>query len=216
MSESLREFKDSLAKYSAGTLLHIAEAAEILKVTEKYLTDQAIHGKIKAYKAGEHWFLEEKWLHDFRSSMKEILDVEIADHHFNRNHHHGWSRQLAPRRFRVPQIRVPQISIPQINFKPFVILSFQTVAAAVALTFLTAGFSFLCLPLAQVGLNRVALADNFLNATFNIYSLPLAYASNMSWQGPIDDEKLTHAIYRLAGKNPPGQVAGAYEKVEIR
>jgi len=201
MNEALLQFKESLAKYSSSPLLHIAEAAEKLKVTEKYLTDLAVRGKIKAYKVGEHWFMEEKWLHDFRGALRQLLDAETG----GGLQRPGWVRQLAPRK------RI----IPLGVIKPVFSFAFQTVAAVFVLAFVSISFAFLTLPLARVGLNRVTIASAFLTATYRVYGLPLDYARSISFAGPINDEGLTHVFYRLAGKNPPGQVAGVYE-VNIR
>ncbi|MFA5021413.1 MAG: hypothetical protein WC517_05170 [Patescibacteria group bacterium] len=196
LAEKISELKNSLGKYSKSRLLHLAEAAKELKVTEKYLAELARRGKVKAFRVGEHWFLEEKWLNDFRGVMKGLLGEEVAGADEVRQPSANWVRSL-PLRKRL---------WPAFNFRQALVLVSQTAVAAVILSLVGLGFGLLCLPLASVGLNRDSIAVNFLAATYRAYGAPAAVAGRLAVDLPINDEDLTISLYNLAGR-----VAGAYE-----
>lgn len=348
---SVQQLKESLGALAKSRLLHISEAAEQLKVTEHYLTDLVKSGKLKAFKVGEHWFVESDWVEDFRRGMHGLIKSEIGEL-YHRPHGQGWVKPIGKRRsMRLPRLRLPamslpaftlpkfnwpklalpeirlpalrfpslawpkafkkkislpriawpkialpkilfkriswpklswprirlpkfslpklsapriawpkfvlpkraiapakirsvgqprpkmkfsvpkanlrrlfgafrlpkiRIELPKIDFSPifglkkYSIAVLKGAAASVALSLIVAAFSFLCLPLASFGINRTAAASVFLTATFRAYSMPGETASRLASALPINDENLTHQIYRLAGKNPPGRVAGAY------
>lgn len=204
ISEQLLQFKQSMAKYTRSRLLHIAEAAEELKVTEKYLAELARSGKLQAFKIGDHWFLEEKWLQAYRGKLKGLLDAEIGNHRLTGNSlNRRWIRSL------VPSEKIYGADLLSGFFR----LSFRGAIATIVLAFVGLSFVLFCLPLAQVGLNRTALAQGFLKLTFAVYGAPTNHLSVALQDLPakINDEKLTQALYRWTGQNPPGQVAGEFE-----
>ncbi len=206
LSEDLKQIKKSLAKLSKSPLLHLTEAAELLHIDKNNLAELMRQGKVRGFKVGEHWFMEEAWAKDFRDLVKKSLAVEINNlKKSNAPHHQDWVRPLAPRR----KLKL------RLQIYSAIIFPFKIAAMSLALVFLCVLSSIFCLPLARVGLNRHLLAENFLQLTFNAYQTPIVYSSRLSFIHQINDEKLTHIFYQLAGKNPPGQVAGAYE-INIR
>jgi len=296
MPEALRQLKDSLSKYSKSQLLHLSEAAEILHVTEGHLANLMKQGKVRGFRVGEYWFMEESWVDDFRSLVKKSLAREMESLKSSMPHGHGWSRPLNPRRYpklklRASRILSPFLILARIAATPALILksilsglkrkarnrsrkradaalrrtllkkmkvkkrrrcaktdiigkliaavacfgdrirqamadyliyagrtirsAFKVAAAAVFLVALATAFSLMSLPLARVGLDRADIAASFLNVTYRAYGLPSASLRSLAFDRRIDDEALTRAIYRLVGKNPPGQVAGVFE-VSIR
>jgi len=201
LTEKISELRDSLGKYSKSRLFHLAEAAKELKVTEKYLAELARCGKIKAFRVGEHWFLEEKWLNDFRGAIKGLLGEAVAGNNEAYRPSANWVRSLPLRKHFGPAF----------NFRRAVILVSQTAVAAIVLSIVGLGFGLLCLPLASVGLNRDLIAVNFLTAIYKTYGAPVAIVNELARDLPINDENLTISLYKLAGQSVPGQVAGAYE-----
>lgn len=207
LPDGLMQLKESLGKYAKSRVFHIGEAAEELKVTEKYLIDLARKGKIKAFKIGEHWFLEEDWVNDFRKIMKNLLHEAVAIENELHGQRAGWSRN-AKRSF---------------NFRPVWRLSYSVAIASVVLAVIGVSFSFMMLPIINFSLHRQETAKTFLAATYQAYGYPIKTVSNINI--PINDEKLTGALYSLMGKKYPGQacppalggavdcgrVAGAYE-----
>jgi len=207
LPEALSQLKESLGKYAKSRVFHIGEAAEELKVTEKYLIDLARQGKIKAFKIGEHWFLEEDWVNDFRKIMRNLLHEAVATENEFYGQRSGWSRN-AKRSF---------------NFRPVWRLSYSVAAVSVILAFIGVSFSFLMLPIINFSLHRQEAARTFLAFAYKAYGYPIEVVSDIDI--PINDERLTGAIYSLMGKNTPeqacppalggaadcGRVAGAFE-----
>lgn len=207
ITEAIIELKNSLGKYAKSRIFHLAEAAEELKVTEKYLIDLARNGKIKAFKVGEHWFIEEAWINDFRQVMKGLLHQVVEAENSLHLQRSGWSR-TAKKSF-----------VPHPIFK----LAFSTVTASVVLALLGVAFSFFTLPLLYLSLNRQAVGQAFLAGTYRVYGYPIKTVSGINI--PINDERLTGTLYSLMGQPVPGKacqpalggsadcglVAGAFE-----
>lgn len=191
-----------LGKFAQSDLLLLSEAAAKLKVTEKYLEDLLKSGKIKGFKVGEHWFVEEAWLADFRIKIKGSLQEEKS----------GISR---PRSYvKVYQTKAQQPLRPKANWWPEVQKwAWGSVGLAVAMICL----AIFCVPFISIGIHKQELAAIFLNGVFAVYDSPrlavkaadqqLAFA----WPARIDDETLTRFFGKL-WQSPrlyrPGQVAG--------
>lgn len=122
LSEAISQLKESLGKYAKSRMLHIGEVAEELKVTENYLIDLARRGKIKAFKVGEHWFMEEDWVSDYRRIMKGLLhQADAIEREIQRT---GWSRPIKASRVRKlfkkitwPKFVLPEFSLPKIKMR---------------------------------------------------------------------------------------------------
>lgn len=204
--QSKETMKVLLGKFAQSDLLLLSEAATKLKVTEKYLEGLLRSGKIKGFKVGEHWFVEEAWLDDFRRKIKQSIQEAVPA---RRRASHSTRSYV-----KVYRTNKQQSLRPKIDWWPAVQKwAWSSVGLAVAMICL----AFFCVPFISIGMQKQELAAIFLNGVFKVYETPRLEAERVDRRlvlvlpSRIDDEALTrflsnlwqsHRLYR------PGQVAG--------
>jgi hypothetical protein len=209
--QSKETMKVLLKKFATSDLLLLSEAAAKLKVTEKYLEGLLKAGKIKGFKVGESWFVEEDWLNDFRCKIKQSLREESPAVRLSS----GSSRSY----IKVYNVKVQQPSQLKINWQleiqKWAWGSFGLATAVICL-------AIFCVPFISVGAHRQELSAVFLNGVFQVYEAPQLVVGQIdrqvAWSLPtrINDEALTRFFGKLWQSSRlyrPGQVAG---EVEVR
>jgi AraC-like DNA-binding protein len=213
MTHTVDELKDMLKKYARTELLSLGELAAHLKMSEDYLHDLIRQGKIKAFKVGEYWFMEEKWLNDFRLKLKQDLTLHADNHELIAERRVRWVKGLPARRRIWPKLSLPRLSLPRLTL-PQLEQTAWVAAYAFFLALAIIGLGFTFLPLADLGQRRQELAGNFLIATYRVYNFPVATLSHLQKKN-INDENLTGVLYSLIGQSQPGKVLGQFESKPI-
>jgi hypothetical protein len=190
----------------------LAEAAGELKMSQDYLIKLIKVGKIKAFKVGQDWFIEENWLDDFKSNLRKDLDFEAEKEKLI-----DYSSKFV-RKIRKSQ-RQKEFSLPVV----FLVNEFFKVTvsslALVLLSFVFCGVLFLII---IVDNNKTVIASSFISTTNEIYTSPLAgynYLQLVSKNSKINDEVLTEFAGVVFDKvqfssERLGQVAGEMEVKE--
>lgn len=211
------DLKQSLRKYAQTELLLLSEAAVKLKMSEDYLRFLARRGKIKAFKVGDDWLVEESWLNDFRQRLKHDLHHETFGHGLIERRRVPWAKyyQSLLGRAKTGLSRYLKLAKFKHRHLPFFhklsqkiryMLPVYLVYAGVALL----GMSLFLVPLSVISQKRQAWARGFLVASHRVYQTPLMLCQRLTRGEKIDDEILTAAIYKFLGLKHP-RVAGEFE-----
>lgn len=193
-----------LKKFARSELLLLSEAAQRLKVSDDYLRQFISTGKVKAFKAGQDWFIEEDWVNDFRIKLKSHLQEEIKQSGRPAKKS-NWIKTIAPKKSRLADFLAAGWDRP--------------VWAAYGLAVLALIFAALVAPI-RMSPNRIAVRDSFVSLTRQTYSQPSASLATIkaikskTLVAKINDEDLTRffkRILRWSRPNYPGQVAGELE-----
>ncbi len=189
--------KQLLKKFSSSELFVLPEAAAYLKVSEKYLTRLIRDGKVKAYQVDGQWFLEERWLQDFKQTLKHHLTQTVAEHYEINRKRESWTREIT--------------ATGEFNWLSPLVWFWQSILLAVAVICI----SYLMLPLIEFNSQKQQGASVFLAAVETVYAWPLKVAETSLAQGPYNDEILTSQAGRLIAKlRFTGRVAGAFAEKE--
>jgi len=180
----LVKLKQALTRWDQGEFLHLADAAHIMSMSEKYLLRLIRDGKLKALKLGDHWLIKLEWLKEWRDSVRHSLHQEIAAHHAKHGHSQG------------------------------IISGFvKNLSAAEACRPKNLFFSWQNIPLI-LSLLLTVLSLYFWIGTAVVPLTQIAYRSAHSVGWRISDERLTQDIFGLVGRlplGPRGRVVGEFE-----
>lgn len=212
--QSSQTIKNLLKKFTNSNLLLVDEASEKMKVSKDYLMDLIKVGKIKAFKVGQDWFIEEDWLDDFKKTIKRGLEKELVDSGFE---------QTREKFFK--QVSYRKIKKRVFNFFDLVNGFFEFLLFSLNLSLVLTSFCVLFLSFIYLGNNKLVIAEKFIKQVDKIYSLPLELVSmtdNLMLDDnliKIDDENLTRNIGLFFNKfknnlDRTGQVAGESEGFE--
>jgi len=197
--------KDSLRQYAKTELLLLSEAAVKLRMSEDYLRSLARRGKIKAFKVGDDWLVEEGWLDDFRKHLKHDLHHETNGHKLIERRRVPWAKVYRTRRLKISLKHRHLPFVHQFSFK-LRQLSVYLVVTGMALI----GLSLFMIPLSVVSQKRQAWASGFLVTSYRVYQTPVALGEYLARGEKINDEILTAVIYKFLGLKHQ-RVAGEFE-----
>lgn len=198
--QSQQTLKLLLKKFAGDGLFLLSEASEKLKVKESYLLEMINTGKLKAFKIDGHWFVEEKWLEHFKSSILASLSNELSTSGSRINRKSKWSH---------PVIVEPESG--RQNIRKFVVIPvWQFSVSALVLALAVVGVSLMSLSLWPIYEGRQQLSSVFLDSVDGFYGAPLRVGRDVA-NSKINDERLTEVISSVLRFPIKGQVAGASE-----
>jgi excisionase family DNA binding protein len=194
--------KHLLKSFSQSELFVIEEVAHYLKVSEKYVLNAIKTGELKAFKVDEHWFIEEKWLAEYKNQLKVQVVKESTDNQLLKHQSRNWIRK----------IEKPEKRENFFGLKPW-----EWFVYPLGLAFATFSLACFMIPLLEVYGQKQEVAVIFLKQVDLVYSVPadLLPAKNIiqSEIAFIDDEVLTRKLNIFIQRFwQSGQVAGAFEK----
>ncbi len=212
--QSPQTIKNLLKKFTNSNLLLVDEASEKMKMSKDYLMDLIKIGKVKAFKVGQDWFIEEDWLDDFKKIIKKGIEKELTDSGF---------KQTKQKFFK--QVSYKKIKKKVFNFLDLINGFFDFLLFSLNFSLVLVSFSVLLFSLIYFDSNKLIIADKFTNQVDKIYSMPLKLVimtddlmlnNNLI---KINDENLTENISNLFKEfrnnlDRNGQVAGESEGFE--
>ncbi len=187
------QLRQMLSGFAGDGLLPLDEAAKLLKVSEGYLLGLIRRGKLKAFKVDEHWFVQMKWLEQFREDVRKHISEALPASSASK-----W---------------VKPIKRKKSGFMPFALASFEVAVVSLLLAVILPVFSVLASParLAEKGLDMMAYGALSVS---DFYRRPVSsVAAAISSKKKINDEQITRWSRQLLGAIVPvsGTVAGASE-----
>jgi excisionase family DNA binding protein len=202
--------KNLLRKFASTNLLLLEEVANNLKVDTDYLIKLIRSGKIKAFKVGNDWFIEESWLEDFRMAIKSSLKLEIEKENFC-DYPSKFFKKLKKNKRK------------KNNFSYIINVvngSFKMVITSLFLALIPFLLLILFFTVAVFDNNKQLVAEKFLTLSHNFYSTPFAglyYIKNNNNEFTrINDDGLTELFNDIFlgfknNINRSGRVAGEME-----
>lgn len=198
--QSQQILKSMLNKFVPDGLFSLSEASQKLRVKEDYLLKMIEAGKLKGFRIGEYWFLEEKWLESFKALIHSNLEAESLNHQSIAERHKKWSRPVAIKRHANKKINVRSLSSATWSFSFY----------SLVLAFAVVGVSFTSTAFWGVYQQRQYLGVVLLTAVDNFYSAPMHIGKELVID-KIDDERLTGALASFLHLPLEGRVAGVAE-----
>ncbi|MFA6421897.1 MAG: hypothetical protein WCV92_00620 [Candidatus Buchananbacteria bacterium] len=83
-------------KISVGgeDFISLSEAAKQFAFSLRYLTSMMQKGKLKVFKMGENWYTCEKWMHEHKKHITELIEDEIKNQEHNLSHLRKWVKKI--------------------------------------------------------------------------------------------------------------------------